>query len=265
MSLVRPSVTFDNRKSRGELAVELIKAFRLYIVLGLFLALTAIWYFKPELPELPLGSQVALLAVIGSFALGYLPAWKLLDYIYNPPKRYIVVPGLDESAEPGMWELTPAAFSELTLEDGELYQWPGTEHPTYEVEAFNPETLTAKATWRGSVPDSVLIRERERIKQIRDKLETKARERDVLEVRGKALVRQAVMEERRTFLEEYDRVALLDADTYDQQLEELLEETDMQAELSEQQDRKTDPADTDDGGQDQTIGHQVRQNGGTDE
>jgi hypothetical protein len=121
--------------------------------------------------------------------------------------------------------------------------------------------MRAKATWRGSAPDSELIREQERIKSIRGKLEDKARERDVLEIRGKSLVRQAVMEERETFLKEYDRASLLEAEAYDEQLEELLEEADLEGQRMKQQRRKTDPKETDEGGKDTTTNKQVQKNG----
>ncbi|WP_436934091.1 hypothetical protein [Halovenus marina] len=253
--------------SRRQVALELLTAYRYWIgataLLSLLVGGVLLWvYGLPSLPSVPESVQAAALATIGAGALGYVPAWAALNRLHNPPKRHIVVPGLKEDADPGMWELTPNDFAELTVEDGELYEWPGTKHPTYEVEAFDPEQLHAVATWRGSVTDSELIREQERIEQIRGKLEQRARERDVLEVRGKSLVRQAVMEERRTFLEEYDRVALLDAETYDRKLEEVLEETDLQADLSEQANRKQNPTDADSG---EEIPDSVRMNGDTDE
>lgn len=258
---IRPTVEIDNSASTGEIIKDLLIGFRFYIFVFVVGLTTAVWLTKPQLPSLPVGAEVAALALLGAFGIGYIPVWKALDYIYNPPKRYIVVPGLKEDAEPGLWQLTPAAFSRLDVTGGDLYQWPGTKYPTYEVEEFYPDQMRAVATWRGSAPDSELIREQERIKSIRGKLEDKARERDVLEIRGKSLVRQAVMEERETFLKEYDRASLLEAEAYDEQLEELLEEADLEGQRMKQQRRKTDPQETDEGGKDTTTDKQVRTNG----
>jgi hypothetical protein len=87
-----------------------------------------------------------------------------------------------------------------------------------------------------------------KIDHIRGKLQNKARERDVLITKGKALVREAVLEERRTFLSEYDRVSLLEAETFDKKLEQVLGDTNLEAELQAHDDRRADPADTDAGG-----------------
>ncbi|MHB9288119.1 hypothetical protein ACKVMT_13900 [Halobacteriales archaeon Cl-PHB] len=56
------------------------------------------------------------------------------------------------------------------------------------------------------------------------------------------------MEERRLFQQEYDRVALLDAATWDQKLNEVLEDANLTADLANASRSRSTPGETDEGG-----------------
>jgi len=202
--------TIDPPTNR-ELAVDLLTAYRNWLGFGaivLALALAVAWFTGafPSVPEVPEPAQAAGLAMFGAFALGYLPTARLVDYLYDPPKRYIVCLGLSpdrseefaeiprDAAEPGVYELSPAAWENVICLDGEMYQWEDMKWPTYEVEAFDPESLGSLGTWRGSKPDSELLRREKEIDQLRQDLEKAADQSIDLEIAISSKVREAVKE-----------------------------------------------------------------------
>ncbi|MHB9288120.1 hypothetical protein ACKVMT_13905 [Halobacteriales archaeon Cl-PHB] len=115
---------------------------------------------KPTIPSgsVPRIVKVGAVGTIAAGALGYLPTAKVLDWLYDPPKRYLVCPGLTEDVEPGVWELTPQEYADLEVVGGQLYEWPSCEHPTYEVQDYYPDLNRAVGTWRGTATDSQMIR-----------------------------------------------------------------------------------------------------------
>lgn len=196
----------DAEKSRRELAVDLLKAYRNWIGLSVVILLSALlvlWYLG-ALPSVtvPESVQAAMLAVIGAAALGYLPASRALDYLYDPPKRFVVCVGLapDQQEEydlpptsflPGVYELSPAAWDQVRAVDGDLYQWDEMKWPTYEVQAFDDDTFRAVGTWRGSKPDSELLRREKEIVDLRTNLEQAADTSIDTELSISSKVRQA--------------------------------------------------------------------------
>lgn len=207
-------------KSRGEMAVDLLSAYRNWIGAGAFLlaaVVGALWYVGAlpavDVPEIPEPVQAAALALVGAFALGYLPTMRLVDYLYNPPKRYLVCIGTTdqtdkydlppEAFKPRIVELSAAAWDTVSAVDGDLYGWEETKWPTYECEGFDPETMRAVGTWRGSKPDSELMRREKEIHELRTDLETAADQSIDLEIAISSKVRQAVKEIGQAIIEEH--------------------------------------------------------------
>ncbi|QSG05306.1 hypothetical protein [Halapricum desulfuricans] len=260
-------------KSRAELAVELLKAYRNWIGLAALLVVgvivAALTVLGISLPEISLGREqkVFLLSAVLLGLAGYFPLVKIYQWLYDPPKRYLVQPAVSDD-EGGIYELSPTAFENLTVKGGQLYQWPGMKYPTYGVEWYDPETNFAKASWRGSASDEELLKEQEKIDEIRDYLEEKAKERDVLVTRAETIVREAVMANARLLVQEYNRASLLDVTALSDRIDDVLEQVDLTAELNEQDRRKTDP-ETDPADPDLDPGQPTRTpaatDGGTDE
>lgn len=202
MSLTRP--TLADGASRSELAVELLKAYRHYVGAALLVAVGAVLYFQPTIPSVSISREwrVAGVAVASAGILGYLPAAKALDWLYDPPRRYVVSLGFS-GGEPGVWELSPSAWAEVDVTEGRLYQWQGTKWPVYEAEWFNPESLTAKGTWRGSKSDSELLRKEKELTELREELEPQANTSIDTELQIASRVRQAVKEIGRAIIDEH--------------------------------------------------------------
>lgn len=191
-------------KSRAELVVDLLKAYSTWVALGTAAVVAAVLIVQPTLPTvtIPRWGKVGVLAMIGATVLGYVPASKALDWLYDPPKRYVVCLGLS-GGEPGIWELSPAAWEEVYVTEGELYEWPETTWPIYEAERFDPESMTAKGTWRGSVPDRELLRREKLVYHMRNKLERDAETSIDTEISISSRVRQAVKEIGRAIIDEH--------------------------------------------------------------
>lgn len=237
------------QKSRAELGVELLKAYRNWIGLGVLLVVGAVvalvTILGVSLPEISLGREhkAFLLSFVLLGLAGYFPVVKIYEWIYDPPKRYLVQPAVSDD-EGGIYELSPTAFENLTVKGGQLYRWPGTSYPTYGVEWYDPETNIAKGTWRGSATDEELLQEEEKIDEVRDHLEQKAKERDVLVTRAETIVREAVMANARLLVQEYNRASLLDVTALSDRIDDVLDKVDLTEELNEQNQRKDDPTST---------------------
>ncbi len=190
--------------SRARLAVELLKAYRHYVGLLALLALAGLLYLQPDMPTVKIRREwkVAAVALAAAGVVGYLPAAKVLDWLYNPPRRYVVSLGLS-GGEPGVWELSPAAWNDVDVTEGQLYQWETTKWPVYEAEWFNPESLTAKGTWRGSKSDSELLRKEKEVEELREDLEQQANTSIDTELQIASRVRQAVKEIGRAIIDEH--------------------------------------------------------------
>ncbi|MFC7057991.1 hypothetical protein [Halovenus salina] len=196
----------DAEKTRREHTVELLTAYRNWIGLLtvlLLLSFVALWW-AGALPSVtvPESVQATMLAVIGAAALGYLPASRTLDYLHDPPKRFVVCVGMaPEQADeydlppraflPGLYELSPAAWDRVRSLDGDLYQWSEMKWPTYEVQAFDEDSFQAVGTWRGSKPDSELLRREKEIVDLRTNLEQAADTSIDTELSISSKVRQA--------------------------------------------------------------------------
>lgn len=211
-------------KTRAELAVDLLKAYRNWIGLAVLVivatAVAAIAFLGIDLPTIQISrdQKVFAMAAVLLGILGYFPLAKIYGWLYDPPKRYIVSLGL--SGEPGIYELTPAAWQDVTVIEDELYQWEGMTWPTYEAEGFDPNSMTAVGTWRASEPDSELLRYEKRLDEVRNDLEEQADTSIDTEIQISSRVRQAVKEIGQAIIDEHasattyngDRVADVLAD-----------------------------------------------------
>jgi len=211
-------------RSREELAVELLTAYRNWIglaalvVVGTVAVLVTVLGVSLPRVEITRDQKVFVLSSVLLGMAGYFPLAKIYEWIYNPPKRYIVSLGL--SGEPGIYELSPKAWQNVDVIEDELYQWEGMAWPTYEAEDFDPESMTAVGTWRGSKPDSELLRYDKKLEEVRDTLEEQADTSIDTEIQISSRVRQAVQTIGRAIIDEHasattyngDRVADVLAD-----------------------------------------------------
>jgi len=192
-------------KSRAELVVDLLGEYStwvgllslaVFIVIGGMIALGGF----PTITVSP-AMKVFAVAVITSALLGYAPVSRIIRWLYDPPKRYVVCLGF--TGEPGIWELSPAAWESVDVVEGELYRWPDTTWPIYEAERFDPESMLAVGTWRGSEPDRELLRTEKKVDHLRNRLEEQAETSIDTEISISSRVRQAVKEIGQAIIDEH--------------------------------------------------------------
>ncbi|CCQ34325.1 hypothetical protein HLRTI_001514 [Halorhabdus tiamatea SARL4B] len=195
----------DSRPAWLELAI----AYRYWIGGGLtvtFLTLLlGVVVFGLELPEISLNQPTKVFLFGGLLAAisGALPAAKIIDWLYDPPKRYVVSLGLKKSETPAIYELTPTAWESVWVEEGDLYQWENTNHPVYEAESFDPENLIAEGTWRGSKSDRELLRAEKKVEELREEIEKEADMSIDLELSIASRVRKATKAIGQVIIEDY--------------------------------------------------------------
>ena len=194
----------ESRRSRW---MTLLVAYRYWVGAAtiLLLAGAIAYYLLHGVPRIyvPQNVRVFALGILLALALGALPASKIIDWLYNPPKRYIVSLGLKESEDPAIYELTPASWERVWVEDGALYQWDNTNHPVYEAEAFDPENLIAEGTWRGSKPDRELLKTEKKVEELREEIEKEADMSIDLELSIASRVRKATKAIGQVIIEDY--------------------------------------------------------------
>jgi len=236
-------VSDDNpNRSRWELAVDLLDSYSMWVGLGGFvLAIGLIVVLATRgVPQVPRYWRVFLVAAVACAALGYPAVVKVLRYLYDPPRRYLVQPAVSDD-EGGIWELSPKDFERLHVKGGELYEWPGTKYPTYGVEWYDRDANICKATWRGSASEGELLKEQTKIDEVRGHLEDKAKKHDILVTRAETIVREAVLDNARLLVKEYNRASLIDVSALSERIDETLAEVDLTSDINRERKRRTDP------------------------
>lgn len=170
----------------------------------------------------------AVFGVMGVL-VGWLAGSVVTGWLFDPDWRYLLeVDALEDDVR--LWRLTPEKFGRLTVLEGDLKRWNAIA-PLYTVQAYDPEWNTAVATWMGSAEDVELLREREKIEEVRERLEEQAQEGLTTRLRASGALRSAV----RSVLSGV--IARLEGATVDSEREletavqEAIEEYDVDAEL----------------------------------
>lgn len=187
----------DSGRTRRDALIEVVVAYRNWIggaiaVGAIVVGVAMLLGWSPPSLSIPRPLKVAIVGLIVAVLIGWIPAAKIVSWLYNPPKRYIINLGLRESESPGIWRLSPSTWQDVEITEGEVYRWENTEHPTFEVESFDPESLEAVGTWRGSLPDRELLKREKQVEELRSELESEANRSIDLELSVSSRVRRAV-------------------------------------------------------------------------
>ena len=197
------------------------------------------WYFDPTIPR-PV--RLFAIAFAAAAVLGYVPAIRIVDYLYRPSHTHLV----DFDAETDrlrIWKLTPAQWRDLEVRNDEIYPLQAAE-PCWEGKNYDPEENTIDGTWRGSATDLELIESREAINDVRHQLEDMAKQSLTIRVKQSTLVRNAVSDIVMSFLSSYESETIYDGEELQQQIDEAIEHWELedhrtQVELDETGDDQT--------------------------
>ena len=127
-----------------------------------------------------------------------------------------------------VWRLSEAAWRDVTVVEGELFSPGGTLFPAYFCEGFDEGELEARGTWRGSASDLELIRERERIREVRNDLEDRAKWAVTIRIRASSIVRQAVREITMAIVAQYEDLTMFRGDALENAIDEATEDLDLE-------------------------------------
>lgn len=185
-----------------------------------------------QAPEIPRPALVGITAVIMSALAGYIPSVKLVRWLYSPNNRYLVDLDTDDDGF-ALWELSPSAWDNLAVEEGELHKLPNTKSPAYTCQGFDPETNAAEGTWRGSASDLEMLREKERIAEIRGQLETMAQRGISLRMRSGSIVRQALSQIVTDLVAQYEGITIPHGERVEQAVEDALDDYDLLGEADD--------------------------------
>lgn len=193
--------------NRREAAVELLTAYRHWIGLGVVVALaTGLYLGFPDVPSIPRGPRLFAVGAILAVGLGYAPAVKIVDYLHSRDSTYLVdIDARDNGL--AIYELSPGKWEHLAVEKGELYRLK-TSGEAYACRQYWPDYDTCLGTWRGSASDLELLRERERIDEIRETLEEQAQEGIAIRTRMGGIVRTAVRTIVNDLVGQYEQAAV---------------------------------------------------------
>lgn len=225
-------------RSRLDAAVDLLSAYSTWIGAAAVVVVGLVWWSGASVPEVPRPLIIGGLAAVAGITLGWIPAKKVVAWLYSPNWRYLV--SLDaQGNDLEVWRLSPDAWEALDVAEGELYELQAIV-PAYECATFDPGALEATGTWRGSKSDMELLQERERIKEIRQTLEEQAQEGIALRMRVGSIVRSAVGSIVNDLVEQYEQRAVHGGERIEQAVSEALEDHEIQQDEEDERESQQD-------------------------
>lgn len=199
-----------------------LAAYSTWIGLGSVGVLVAVWYFGISLPSVPRPLVIAGLSCGSGAGLGYLPAKKIISWLKTI--RWIFLLVVKEGGDGiELWTFTPDAWADVELVDGNLYQLNAIVE-CYEATDFEEETMEVEATWRGSARPLELVAERERIGEIRETLEDRAKRFISLRMRVGSIVRTATESIVNDLISSYEAKGVHRGESIEKAVNEALEE-----------------------------------------
>ena len=173
------------------------------VALGL-VGVAAVLYFDVQLPTEPPRWMVTAFwtAALGS-PIAYVLASKTVDLLYDP--FGVVLLDLDaRETDVAIYNIPRKRWKEVTVLEGDLNRLDATQ-TVYSGKDFDPEELTVRGTWRGSLSDFELVREQAKIKQLRGRLETEAKRGFAIESQAWMIVRQATTQAVKSIVRTFER------------------------------------------------------------
>lgn len=173
------------------------------------------------------GAVFGLTGVAG----GWLAGSRVVDWLWSPDWRYVwELDARDDGVR--LWRMTPEKFGRMNVLEGELKRWDAI-YPVYSVRQYDPKWNTAVATWMGSVDDVELLKERERIDEVRRELEEQAQEGLATRLRASSALRVAVSNVVNGLLAKLEGGSVDAENHLETAIQEAVEEHDLEAELRE--------------------------------
>lgn len=147
-------------------------------------------YYSPDLPTVPRYAEVVLWTAILGSPFAYILSARAVDMLYDPFGVLLV--DLDaREAGVAIYNIPQKRWQEIEVLEGQLYQ-ANSSRTVYFGKNYDMENKTIEGTWRGSASDLELLREQEKVDEIRGQLEDFAKRGFTVHVRRSTIVRSAV-------------------------------------------------------------------------
>lgn len=166
---------------------------------------------------------IALLAFTITGSLSYFPSKKLVEWLHN--KRYFYLLELRAVEEGiGLYKYPMSAWKDIEVEEGDLFE-PKARENVKVCQYFDKENKVAFGTWRGSCSDLELLRNIEKIKEMRDSLEEMAQKGLVTRTRLKSIVRGSINRVVREMVKETEEELLFSGEEIKEVVKEEMEKS----------------------------------------
>lgn len=218
---------------------------------ALFVVTFVVVVIDPAWLDTPRVADLVLLTASASALVGWMPAQRLVEWIYSPDVVHLLVVK-DDPETVMLWEMTPQEFDELDVDSGtSLYQWDG-NRSLYEADEYRPDEQTVRGSWRGSATTLQLLSHREKVGEVRGRLEDMARRGLALRIRLTSIVRAATTDAVVDVLEtlEASPAVMPSEDVVRESVEDAMPE-DLRRSLEDGKSDGTDPDDSRDLGADE--------------
>lgn len=216
--------TDDVDQSRADSLKQVLIRDRWRILIVLSVLTILVWYFWYQ-PEITREMKLFFYSFLFASLLGFVPATRIVEWLYSPDLVYLVDHDARDS-DLAVWELHVSTWRDLDVTDGEVFQLRATK-PAWEGKGYDPDENTCRGTWRGSASDLELVDDREKIDEIRGKLEDLAKEGIAIRVKQSSIVRSAVRNVAMRFIEGIETETVYNGDEIQRAVEDALEGYDL--------------------------------------
>lgn len=203
--------------------------------------------FAPDFVEdfaIPRWLRLGGLTFALGLVLGYVPAARVVAWLYRPAYTYVVDWDARDSTDFAVWELPPDDWRELKIRtDDEKLRHVRALWPAWFGKAYDPELNEVDGHWLGSVSDYELAENREKVDEVRGLLEERARAEMAIRVKQSGIVRKAVRDVVTAFVEGFETETLYRGEAIQAAVMEALDGP----EETSAGDAETDPEPGDDG------------------
>lgn len=157
--------------------------------------------------ELPRSLHIAVLfAAVLAAPADLLAARPVRSWLWDPKPVYVVDVALDTESG-ALWEFSGQGLQELEVVDGSLH-WV-TPQLVF-AKNYEPDAMRIRGTWPGSMSDRELLIAREKLKELRGRLERDAKHGFALRAQFATIVRSAAARATMRVVETFERGTLPD-------------------------------------------------------
>lgn len=170
--------------------------------------------------------NVFLTTFVATGALVYIPSMKFVNWIYD--RRFVFLLEL-RASDKGvkLYKFPIEAWKNVEVKKGELFKASCDNKDVFVCQRFLENDFVAYGTWRGSASSLELLRDKEKILEVRNKLEEMAKRGMSLRARFLSIVRGSVNEIAQEMAKESEKDLLFCGEKIDEIIEEQLEESEI--------------------------------------